>query len=137
MFAACLESGVPGALAIEAIDPEVPEEVRIELARRWEDDRKVRAARFDAREWVRKNVPEKIDAALLKTRTGMAAFLMMTNVAEAKDAVLSKALKFVEALEKVQAGTAGKSDASSEFFRKVMAGEIKLVAGGAKDARVQ
>jgi hypothetical protein len=50
----------------------------------------------------------------------MAAYLATTNLAEAKDAHLAKALKFIEVLEKVVAGTAGKQDAAAQFFQQFL-----------------
>lgn len=117
-FAQVLEACLPVELAVEAIDPEIQIEVRAELGRRWEQDARVRAARFDLRTWVAKSSDERRRSALEKTRNGMAAFLAVRNMAEIKDTELTKALKFMEALERVEAGTAGQGDALSAFWER-------------------
>lgn len=125
-YAAAVEAGIPGPVAVQAVLPEVPDEHLPVLAEKWERTREVRAARFDVREWLQKGTAELVDFALTKTRHQMAAYLATHNVATLKDAALTKALKFIEVLEKVQAGTAGKGDAASQFFADVVAGKIKL-----------
>ena len=132
-YAAAVEAGLDGGLVLHELLPDVPVERLSVLCERWDRTREVRAARFDVREWLEKSAPDKIAFALEKSRNQMAAFLATHQMAELKDSQLAKALKFMEALEKVVAGTAGKGDAASDFFQKVMSGEIKL--GKAQEGR--
>lgn len=124
-YAAGVEAGIAGAIVLQALIAEAPIERLAALAERWERTREVRAARFDVREWLAKDTPGKIEFALQRSRNQMAAYLATTNLAEAKDATLTKALKFIEVLEKVVAGTAGKQDAAAQFFQQFLANQKK------------
>ena len=119
-YAAGVEAGIAGPVVLQAILPEMPPERGTALAERWERTREVRAARFDVRAWIEKDTGGRIDFALQKSRNQMAAFLAVNNIAELKDANLSKALKFMELLEKVVAGTAGKTDPAAQFFQEFL-----------------
>lgn len=130
-YAAAVEAGMEGELVIHTLLPEVPLEWLTDLRARWERTREVRAARFDVREWMQKATPERIDFALQKSRNQMAAYLATRNVAELKDAALTKALKFIEVLEKVVAGTAGKDDPLGTFFKDFVAKQPKPPVKGA------
>jgi hypothetical protein len=119
-YAAGVEAGIAGAVVLQALIADAPVERLAALAERWERTREVRAARFDVRAWLEKDTPSKIEFALQRSRSQMAAYLATTNLAEAKDAHLAKALKFIEVLEKVVAGTAGKQDAAAQFFQQFL-----------------
>lgn len=119
-YAAGVEAGIAGAVVLQALIADAPVERLAALAERWERTREVRAARFDVRAWLEKDTPSKIEFALQRSRNQMAAYLATTNLAEAKDAHLAKALKFIEVLEKVVAGTAGKQDAAAQFFQQFL-----------------
>lgn len=130
-YAAAVEGGIEGPVALQALLPDQPVERLAALAERWDRTREVRAARFDLREWMAKSTTDRIDFALQKSRNQMAAYLAVHNIATMKDAALTKALKFMDVLEKVVAGTAGKDDPLGKFFTDFLDKQKKQQAKGA------
>lgn len=137
-YATIVEAGLPGEMALEVLFPEIEPAVRPEMARQWERLSSVRAARFDAWQWATSGLPARVERALARGYGVLAAFIVTRGPMEKWSAEERNQFKFaMESLEKQAAGTAGKGDASSEFFRKVLAGEIKLGGQPAGTERVQ
>jgi hypothetical protein len=120
-FAQGLELQVHPEMVLTAIDPSIPEEEIPRLSEKWVGHSYVRAARFDLREWMAKSGKDRMQAASERAYNGMCWFLMQENIGTLQDAKLAKALKFLEAIEKKVAGTAGTMDAATKFWTEFVA----------------
>jgi len=135
-FAQGLELQIPGEVILQTIDPEIVPEALVELSRRWETHRNVRACRFDLRAWFQKTPHERMQVATERAYHGMCWFLMMENVGTLTDTKLTKALKFLECLEKKLAGKSGEQDLATRFWEEFTASKKKNPGGSGPSSKV-
>lgn len=121
LFARMLELSMPGEMGVAHLLPELDPVMYPELARRWEKDPLVRAARFDVRTWMEQTREQRMTRALEKAYDGGAIYLMTVDFVKAEAAQLAKCFKVVELLERKMAGEAGKTDAIAQFWIDMIA----------------
>ena len=121
MFADLVWVGMEPEEAIVYAALEVEPGVYVDLARSWRKSRAVLEAQADlvGGDWRTLTPETRARRGLERARNAMAYFLLTHNVGVLNTDQLSKALKFIEYLEKWLAGTAGQSDPFAAFFEKV------------------
>jgi hypothetical protein len=127
-FCIMLQAGLPASQAIlyftETSDPG-------ELAgtlKAWMRSRVVRKAQQElmGKSWQQMSLEERIKTALDQHYAGLAYLLFSTNYVEAGSVEKGKLDSARVALEAKMAGTAGKTDALSQFFADINSGKVKL-----------
>ncbi len=130
-FAQGLELQIPGEVVLGVIDPEILPDCLPDVADRWMRHQAVRAARFDLRAWMEQSPEARMQQGLVRAYNAMAWFLVQTNLVDATGAVLVKALKFIEMLERRLAGTAMKPmDEATKFWQELQARKAPPSKGG-------
>lgn len=127
-FALMIQAGLPSSEAITYFtDSTDPQELGIML-RRWMSSKLVRdaSATLMGKSWQEMTLEEKIKTSLDYHYAGLAYFLLSHNYSEVGDKDKAKADAARHALESKLAGTAGKTDALSQFFNDINTGKVKL-----------
>lgn len=128
LYAQCLEAGLAGEDVLGEILPELETALRPEIARRWNQDDRVRSVQFELRAWLAKGTAERVDEALTHAYTVMALWVRQQTFGGLESAKLAKFLTAVSVLEKKHAGSAGKADAVTAFLeqfqRKIADGSV-------------
>jgi hypothetical protein len=127
-FAVMLQAGLP---AHEAIRYFCSNEDEVQLAYMLKDWQKsplvARAMQtLMGKTWQEMTLDERIAHALDLHYSGLAYFLFSNNYSDLQGSDKLKADTARQALEARQAGTAGKSDALSQFFADINSGKVKL-----------
>lgn len=125
-FAIILQAGLPAEDAILYFTDEQDEGVLQEMLQAWLRSRYVKQAiiTLQGKPWDRMSLDEKIKTSLDFTYASMAYFLLTHNYGTLGRDDKAKADSARTALEAKLAGTAGKSDALTEFFTDLRAGKL-------------
>jgi hypothetical protein len=125
IFAELMFAGVPPADAVvmaAGVTPDVSED----LAKAWEGDAAVREAQvaLQGGDWRRLTEEQRQRVAVRKHVNELAYYLMRHNYTTAGPSERSMLKECREVLEKILAGTAGKSDGLTEFFDRFQAAAL-------------
>jgi hypothetical protein len=128
-FAIMLQAGLPPSEAILYFldQAERPEDVAV-ILRKWQGSRAVKKAmsKLLSKPWHELSLDERIRAALDQHYSGLAYLLYSASYQDANQGEKSKLDTARASLEAKLAGTAGKSDALSQFFADINEGKVKL-----------
>jgi hypothetical protein len=127
-FCIMLAAGLPATEAITYFTDERDPGTLSAMLRSWTRSRTVRKAQTAllGRSWTEMTLDERIKAALDQHYSGLAYLLHSSNYLEANAADKAKLDSARQALEAKLAGTAGKTDALSQFFADINSGKVKL-----------
>jgi len=115
-FSQALELGVPGAIALAWLRPDVEPHQILDISKRWTLHKSVRACRFDWQQWLASSNVERWTAAAHRSFNAMAWFLMQENLGELTDAKLRKALTFLKLIEEKLGTQAAAPDLAKQFW---------------------
>ena len=126
-FAVMLNTGLPAEDAILYFTEEQDERILAEMLRDWLLSKFVKQAilTLQGKPWSEMSIDEQIKTSLDFTYRSMAYFLLTHNYGTLGRDDKAKADTARGALEAKLAGTAGKTDALSEFFADLRAGKLQ------------
>lgn len=123
-----LQAGLPPSEAITYFTDSIDPGQCAEMLRAWLKCRAVRRAQVQllGKSWSAMTLDERINAALDQHYSGLAHLLHTTHYGEASQLDKGKLDSARQSLEAKLAGTAGKTDALSQFFDDINRGRVKL-----------